>query len=101
MGILSPNGESLLSALQAGRFYLRPLRIIHGEAAKKAVSVGQGLPIAGSAAFTSCQIIVRGKGEIQAEEVTVEAFYSWQREFGLEEESKLQVFHLGCEMLKN
>ena len=91
MGVLGPNGESLLTALRAGHFYLRPLRIIHGEAAEKALSVGQGLPIAGSAAFTSCQIIIRNKGEIQAEEVTVEAFYSWQREFGLKEESKLQV----------
>ena len=76
MGILGPNGESLLTALQARQFYLRPLRIIHGEAAEKALSVGQGLPISGSAAFTSCQIIIRNKGEIQAEEVTVEAFYS-------------------------
>lgn len=91
MGIFGPNGGSLLTALQAGHFYLRPLRIIHGEAAEKAVSVRQGLPIAGSAAFTSCQIIARDKGEVRTEEVTVEAFYSWQREFGLEEESKLQV----------
>ncbi|HIA21704.1 MAG TPA: dihydropteroate synthase [Alphaproteobacteria bacterium] len=89
MGVTRPNKDPL-SLDSGGHLYVRPLGIVHGQAAKVAINAGRGLPLAGLAAFTSCQVITRYKEVVQADEVTVEEFVRWQRETGLESDSKLQ-----------
>ena len=90
MGVTSPNKDPL-SLDSAGHLYVRPLGIVHGQAAEVAINSGRGLPLVGRAAFTSCQVIKRYGEVVQADEMTVEEFIRWQRETGLESDSKLQL----------
>ena len=90
MGVVRPNTD-LLELDSVDRLYVRPCGIIHGHAAKAAIDAGQGLPLAGHAAFTSCQVIRRHGKAIRVENVmTIEAFLQWRQEIGPVSNSRIQ-----------
>ncbi len=82
MGVVRPKTD-LPTLDSVGHLYVRPYGIIHGHAAKTAIDAGRGLPLAGHAAFTACQVIRRKGKAIKLENVmTIEAFFQWRQKIG-------------------
>ena len=90
MGVARPDTD-FLTLDSAGHLYVRPCGVVHGHGAKAAIDTGRGLPLAGRAAFTACQIVIRHEEVIRAEAVmTVEAFLRWRQEVDLGSNSRIQ-----------
>ncbi len=68
MGLSSSGRALALAFTETSKVYVRPFGILHGHRAKRAVTSGQGLPLAGVAAFTMCEIVVRNGCDLRSEQ---------------------------------
>ena len=71
-------GSGLGAASTPRRAYLCPCGILWGKVAQTAVATGSALPLLGTGAFTSCQVVLRYNGYYEVCHMTTEALGLWR-----------------------
>jgi dihydropteroate synthase len=61
----------------ATKLYLRPLAVLSGESARRALGAGLGLPLGGAEAFLACELSCRGDGALEQTMVPAADLRAW------------------------